>query len=356
MNKLGVEYQVHMADYGWGDWVRDGAIAGTIDQARRIEAVRFRLTNKGDLDIVLLGNPHIATKGWTGFVGEDEVCGTTGEALALEAIQFALRGADADRFSVQCRMENVENIGELDWVTDEGLAGTVGAGLRAEAIEILITDKGVDLGNKSLDGYRYFEPVAVPVASVGGLQLLSGERGVDVSYWQGRNIDWVSVRNDGNDFSISRALESLDRDSTFAGNVIRSREAGLKAGAYQYMRATNVAEAVEEAQAMINVLIDIGGTFPAGVWADMEQSGTEGSADEVIDVWCTMLTNAGYPAGFYCNYNWIKNYVSDSIKNKWAFWLAQYTNTHSTSAYLWQFSSSGAVAGISGNVDINVVC
>jgi len=168
---IGIEYEVHVENYGWMPAVKNGMTAGTKDQSLRIEAIRFRLLNKEGLDVVLLANPHIENKGWTGFVGENTVCGTEGEFLAMQAIQFALRGADADKFSVQARAENVQNIGTMDWVTEENLVGTTGGNLRLEAIEIMITDKGVDLGNSNVDGFRVIEPVVipitVPVANVG---------------------------------------------------------------------------------------------------------------------------------------------------------------------------------------------
>ena len=165
MNKLGVQYEVHVENIGWMPPVKDGATAGTIDQSLRIEAIRFALINPDNLDVHLLGNPHIENLGWTGFVGENEICGTVGQSLKLQALQFALRGADADKYAVQARAENVQNVGEMDWVTGEGLIGTVGGNLRLEALEMMITDAGVDLGNKNVDGFKVLEPAPVPQAA-----------------------------------------------------------------------------------------------------------------------------------------------------------------------------------------------
>ena len=63
LHDLGVEYQVSMADVGWGPWVRNGKMAGTKDECRQLEAIRFRLINKGNLDIELLGQSHVQNLG-----------------------------------------------------------------------------------------------------------------------------------------------------------------------------------------------------------------------------------------------------------------------------------------------------
>jgi hypothetical protein len=42
-SKYKIEYRVHMQSIGWGIWVSDGQIAGTVGQSRRVEAVQIRL-------------------------------------------------------------------------------------------------------------------------------------------------------------------------------------------------------------------------------------------------------------------------------------------------------------------------
>ena len=41
-----VEYQVHSQDYGWMNWVKNGAMAGTTGQGKRVEAIKIRLLKK----------------------------------------------------------------------------------------------------------------------------------------------------------------------------------------------------------------------------------------------------------------------------------------------------------------------
>jgi hypothetical protein len=67
------------------------------------------------------------------------------------------------------------------------------------------------------------------------------------------------------------------------------------------------------------------------------------------------LKNAGYIAGFYCNYNWITNYVNADLRTRWPFWMAQYATAPEASCNIWQYTSNGTVSGIPPECDMNVV-
>lgn len=158
---IGVEYQVHQAELGWSEWVKNGAMAGITGKSLRLEAIRFRLLNKDGKEIYLNGNPHLENIGWAGFVGENEVCGTEGQARKMEGIQFQLTGADADEVSVQYRTHS-QDMGTMAFTRDGGLAGTEGGGKRIEGIQIIITDKGVDLSQYEVPAFRHFDPAPIP--------------------------------------------------------------------------------------------------------------------------------------------------------------------------------------------------
>lgn len=161
MANIEVEYQVQQENLGWSEWFKNGAMAGVIGQALRVEAIRFRLLNKDGLDIYLHGNPHLENIGWAGFVPENEICGTVGEARKMEGVQLQLVGNDADKFSVQYRTHS-QNQGTMSFTRDGGLAGTEGGGYRIEGIQILITEKDVDLSQYEVTSFRHFDPVVVP--------------------------------------------------------------------------------------------------------------------------------------------------------------------------------------------------
>ncbi|MDO4504546.1 MAG: GH25 family lysozyme, partial [Clostridia bacterium] len=77
---------------------------------------------------------------------------------------------------------------------------------------------------------------------------------------------------------------------------------------------------------------------------------------DIVKAFCNEIEKAGYYAMFYCNLNWLKNYLfKDELLQKYDLWLAQWSNDKpSYSCGIWQYSSCGKVEGISGNVDLNI--
>jgi GH25 family lysozyme M1 (1,4-beta-N-acetylmuramidase) len=239
----------------------------------------------------------------------------------------------------------------MNWVKNGESMGTEGFALRAEAIHITITKKGINFNIDTLDSFLKKE------TQKKGLFLPVGSCGVDLSYWDGYDVDFDAAKADGVDWVICRISDGIDTpDSSFVDNINRAREAGLPVGAYMYIRANSVEEAEIEAAFAIEKLQNAVGKFPAGVWADLEGKGQESIANVVINTWCSALENAGYIAGFYCNYNWMTNYISDYVKNRWARWMAQYNvPSPGTDCQIWQYTEKGTVSGIPPDCDMNVV-
>lgn len=170
---LGVEYQVHVEGYGWTDWKKNGQVAGTTGESRRCEAIRFRLIDKPEYEEIFLhGNAHVENIGWLGFVPENEVCGTTGQARKLEALQFSLVGKDAGKYSINFRSHS-QDLGTQDWAKDGEFSGSEGAGLRIEAVQMIVTDKGVDLSLKDVPSFRHFDPPIVNPPTTGNTDMAS---------------------------------------------------------------------------------------------------------------------------------------------------------------------------------------
>ena len=68
------------------------------------------------------------------------------------------------------------------------------------------------------------------------------------------------------------------------------------------------------------------------------------------------IKNAGYKPGVYANKNYLTNKMDASKLNKYYIWLAQYAEkpTYAGEYDMWQYTSKGKVAGIEGNVDMNL--
>ncbi|MDD4716100.1 MAG: GH25 family lysozyme, partial [Oscillospiraceae bacterium] len=74
------------------------------------------------------------------------------------------------------------------------------------------------------------------------------------------------------------------------------------------------------------------------------------------NTFCSIIKDAGYTPMVYFNcYIGYLKYDLSKILN-YDFWLAQYSNkpTFYYDFKMWQYSSTGSVNGISGNVDMNI--
>jgi len=94
-----IEYQVHVQNEGWMDWVSDGEYAGTRDKSQRIEAIRIRLVD--DDGNALSGysveyRGHIQNQGDTDWVANSAELGTTGLSRRLETLEVQILQTDTD--------------------------------------------------------------------------------------------------------------------------------------------------------------------------------------------------------------------------------------------------------------------
>ena len=140
---VGVRYRTHVQNVGWQEFVADGAMSGTANQALRLEGINIEITGGADLGITY--TTHVQNIGWQDYVSDGTMSGTSNRALRLEAIRIALTGSDAANYDVYYRV-HAQNFGWLDWAKNGRSAGTEGFGLRLEAINIVIVPKGTDPG------------------------------------------------------------------------------------------------------------------------------------------------------------------------------------------------------------------
>lgn len=94
-----IEYQVHVQNEGWLDWVSDGAFAGTKDKSQRIEAIRIRLVDDDGNALSAYSvqyRGHIQDQGDTDWVSDGSELGTTGLSRRLEALEIQILQTDTD--------------------------------------------------------------------------------------------------------------------------------------------------------------------------------------------------------------------------------------------------------------------
>lgn len=143
VNNIGLYYQAHCQTVGWLDPVHDGQTAGTTNYAKRMEALKILMDKlrKAFPDIEIDVKAHIQKKGWVLYknITSNTVIGSVRESLRLEALEFIVRGLPAGK-KLMYRV-HVQGKGWIGWVEAGFATGSVGFGVRIEAIQIVIVDE-----------------------------------------------------------------------------------------------------------------------------------------------------------------------------------------------------------------------
>lgn len=186
-------------------------------------------------------------------------------------------------------------------------------------------------------------------------------KGIDVSYWQG-TIDWAKVKAAGIRFAVIREGYRKTIDEKFIENVKGATAQGLTVMVYHFIY-TDGASIKENAQSTVNN-IKKAGLVPTStmIFSDLEYDTWTKNGETCTKERCSQYTKqyleelkalGCQKLGIYANIDYWKNYYSDELKQKYPLWLADYSGNPDFTCIMQQYSSSGAVAGISGNVDMN---
>ena len=214
-------------------------------------------------------------------------------------------------------------------------------------------------GWNQIDGLQYY---------FNGDGSLGSHLVIDVSTYNG-DIDWNRVKAAGIDYAIIRVgyrgyeTARLVKDKRFDTNMRNATAAGVKVGAYIVTQAVNTNEAVEEASFIISACSGYNVSLPLAI--DVESAGNgRGRGDKisvaertaVINAFVQTIRGAGYSAMVYANKDWMTNRINaGGLASGSTVWLAQYRSscTYGGSYQMWQFTESGSIPGISGNVDMS---
>ena len=215
-----------------------------------------------------------------------------------------------------------------------------------------------------------YGPEDFRVEENGYITCLTGEarQGIDVSEWQG-DIDWQQVKDGGIEFAIIRLgyrrseTGELSTDEKALANLQGAAEAGIPTGAYFFSQAVTTQEALEEAEYALSLLEGYTLTYP--LIYDWEYLGEDARTADVdartltdcIKTFCGRVEEAGFQSMIYFNPHFHENEVLylDELTD-YHFWLAMY-DTRMDYPYqidMWQYSCTGSVPGITGDVDLNL--
>lgn len=142
-----VYYKVHIGEYGWLDWTKNGGIAGSTDCNMRMEAIQIKICPKNKkintakafiMKPVLTTQAHVGKVGWQKAVSENSVSGTVEKGLRMEAMKIQCSDFSGGN-GIQYR-SHIQNTGwENNWRKSGETSGTTGRSLQMEAVQIKLT-------------------------------------------------------------------------------------------------------------------------------------------------------------------------------------------------------------------------
>ena len=191
--------------------------------------------------------------------------------------------------------------------------------------------------------------------------------GIDVSTHQG-DIDWQQVKAAGMEFVMLRIgyrgtdLGGLYPDDRLAQYYEGAKAVGLKVGGYFFSQATSVAEAGEEAALALSLTEGMELDMPLVYdWEDMGPESRVAQMDAETVTACALAFCEAVEAGgrqpmVYFNPDIARSLMQLELLTDYGFWLAMYSEemTFPYQVDLWQYTCSGTVPGIEGDVDINL--
>lgn len=194
---------------------------------------------------------------------------------------------------------------------------------------------------------------------------------IDVSGWQG-DIDWAKAKADGVEGAIIRLGygEGNNADKKAQRNISECKRLGIPFGIYWYSYADTPALAKEEGTDVVAKLKQFGvnpSDLAYPVYYDLEKWTWEGHQpptdpnvyNDIVNNWYSALQSAGYKnLGVYSYTSYLRGPLKHADIYAKTAWVAQYGarmgfDSFSTNSRGWQYTSSGKVDGISGNVDMN---
>lgn len=186
---------------------------------------------------------------------------------------------------------------------------------------------------------------------------------IDVSRYQG-DIDWQQVKADGVKGAILKTVSTnytqfggLYIDPYFEKNYAECKRLGIPVGAYYYTYAQDKAYADRELALFKKAIT--GKTFELPLVVDVEDNLLKplsaSALTDLVEYAAKTIESWGCYAMVYTYLNYQNTQLDMARLEKYDLWLAAYRNVRPTAPKhsIWQYSSTGKVKGINGNVDLN---
>ncbi|WP_347014981.1 GH25 family lysozyme [Bifidobacterium catenulatum] len=194
---------------------------------------------------------------------------------------------------------------------------------------------------------------------------------IDVSEWQG-DIDWAKAKADGVEGVIIRLGYGWgnNADKKAQRNISECKRLGIPFGIYWYSYADTPSIAKGEGADVVAKLKQFGvnaSDLAYPVYYDLEKWTWKGHQpptdpnvyNDIVNNWYSALQSAGYKnLSVYSYTSYLQGPLNHADIYAKTTWVAQYGarmgfDSFPTNSRGWQYTSSGKVDGISGNVDMN---
>ncbi len=188
--------------------------------------------------------------------------------------------------------------------------------------------------------------------------------GVDVSKYQSQ-IDWQAVAAAGIDFVMIRIggrgygqSGSLYADEMAQTHYAGAKAVGLQVGAYFFSQAISEDEAREEGAYALELVRDWDLDLPIAYdWEYLSDTArtaqtTPQTVTACAAAFCDTVLTSGCPAMIYVRPE--QSYLDPTVLTAYPHWIAHYGDTMEKPFTMWQYTNTGTVPGITGDVDINL--
>ena len=192
--------------------------------------------------------------------------------------------------------------------------------------------------------------------------------GVDLSVYQG-DVDFGKVKDAGFDYCMLRVGYRtygggvVTADANFETYVSDAIKNDLDVGVYFFTSAITTAEAKEEAEFVLDSIKPYNINYPVVLDVEEIVSGTsrqdslsQEELTEIVKTFCETIEDEGYEVMIYSNLKGFIAKVNLEELEDYDKWFANYDTTpyFPYKFTMWQYSSTGSVDGIDGDVDLNI--
>ena len=186
---------------------------------------------------------------------------------------------------------------------------------------------------------------------------------IDVSTHQGE-IDWEKVKSAGIDGVMIRAGYGQGVvDKQFVRNISECNRLGIPCGVFWFGYARSVTMAKKEAEYCLAAIKDYKVELPVAYDYEYESVNyakslgitiTKAMATAFVHAFCGAVEEAGYYAMNYAGRDFLRSYF-DETTLCYDLWHPWYGNAAEpgVDCGIWQYTSTGSVDGIEGDVDLN---